>query len=96
MKDQRDKFVNSKIDEICSSRLNIGNDNMDIGNISDISNLLPKLYIDISNEYKLYNEISGQDYDSDISNILNAVDNKKSLKHELKQLYSKSSLDKEK
>ena len=90
MKDQRDKFVNSKIDEICSSRLNIGNDNMDIGNISDISNLLPKLHIDISNEYKLYNEISGQDYDSDISNILNAVDNKKSLKHELKQLYSKA------
>ena len=96
MKDQRSKFVNSKINEICSSKLNIGNTNIDIENISDISNLLPKLNIDISNEYRLFNEISGEDYNSDISNILNAVDNKKSIKRELTDLYSKSSLDKRK
>ena len=96
MKDQRDKFVNSKINEICSSKLNIGNDSMDINNISDISNLLPKLNIDISNEYKLYNELNDQNYNNETSNISNIINNTNSIKAELSHLYSKSSLDKRK
>lgn len=96
MKDQRDKFVNSKINEICSSKLNIGNNAMDINNISDISNLLPKLNIDISNEYKLYNELNDQDYNNETSNISNIINNTNSIKTELSHLYSKSSLDKRK
>lgn len=96
MKDQRDKFVNSKINEICSSKLNIGNDSMDINSINDISNLLPKLNIDISNEYKLYNELNGQDYNNKISNISNIINNTNSIKSELSHLYSKSNLDKRK
>jgi hypothetical protein len=96
MKDQRNKFVNSKINEICSSKLNIGNESMDINNISDISNLLPKLNIDISNEYKLYDELNDQDYNNETSNISNIINNTNSIKAELSHLYSKSSLDKRK
>ena len=96
MKEKRNDFVNSKINEICSTKLNIGNDYMDINSISDISNLLPKLHIDISNEYRLYTELKDKDYSDKTSNISTIIDNTNTIKDELSHLYSKSRLKKKK
>lgn len=89
---KRNEFIQSKQNQNCQERSLIGENNF---NVNNINGFIEKLQIDISNEYNLYSDLSGQ-ANNDISNINNLDNNAKSIINELKQLYSKSDLDKRK
>ena len=92
LKQKRDEFIKSKTKGECQSMLL--SDGSDF-NVDDIGSFIKNLREDISNEFKLYNELESQS-NGNIANIDNINDNTTTIKDELSKLYSKSSLDKRK
>lgn len=92
LKDKRDQFIESKSKEECQSMLLSDGSDFDV---DEIGNFIQNLQRDISNEFKLYNELESQSNEN-IANIDNINDNTTTIKDELSKLYSKSSLDKRK